>query len=378
MKQVGTFDLYRTDDGSGARTGSLVTARGAVETPVFMPVGTQATVKTLSGIELDECGVEIILANTYHLFLRPGDALIQEMGGLHRFMNWDKPVLTDSGGYQVLSLSDLRKLDADGVTFKSHIDGAWNRFTPEGVAEIQKRLGSDIAMVLDDCAPYPCDEARAGEAVRRTVSWAERSLKNRVDSVQLLFAIVQGGTFSHLRAECASQLVAMNFPGYAIGGLSVGEPKSVTMDTVAELASILPAEKPRYLMGVGYVEDIMKAVACGIDMFDCVIPTRNGRNGTCFTHRGKVVVKNAIYARDPRPIEDGCGCFACRTYSRAYIRHLFHVGELLAPRLATLHNIHFFVHFLKEIREAIKNGTFSSWQKKTLDGLNAIEKGDFE
>ena len=360
----------RTVDPSGARLGTLETDHGVVETPAFMPVGTQGTVKSVSSGDLVELGASIILANTYHLYLRPGAELIEEAGGIHRFMSWNGPVLTDSGGFQVLSLADLGTIDDGGAEFKSHLDGSSHSLTPERVVEIQLALGSDIMMVLDQCTGYPCDRAAAAEAVARTSLWAKRSLAVAGPRVarggweRVLFGIVQGSTYPDLREQSAGELSALDFPGYAIGGLSVGEPKADTLAIVAHTAARLPAERPRYLMGVGFPGDIVEAVARGVDLFDCVLPTRNARNGTVFTSEGKVVLRNAAYARDFRPIDPRCGCATCRTYSRAYLRHLFNAGEMLGPRLATYHSLHFYLHLLEEMRQGIRDGRFGEWREE--------------
>ena len=369
----------RSIDPSGARHGSLETDHGAVETPAFMPVGTQGTVKALSVRDLAEIGADIILSNTYHLYLRPGHALIEEAGGIHRFMGWDRPVLTDSGGYQVLSLADLNRIDDEGVEFKSHLDGSKHLFTPESVVETQVAIGPDIMMVLDECTSYPCDPASAEEAVARTTRWAERSIAVHGPRVarggyeRVLFGIVQGSVYPELRERSARELVALDFPGYAIGGLSVGEPKPDTFAMVAHTARLLPPDKPRYLMGVGLPEDIVEAVARGVDLFDCVLPTRNARNGSVFTSRGKLVVRNARYARDWGPLDPDCRCEVCRTYSRAYLRHLFNTGEILGPRLATYHSLYFYLHLLAEIRQVIREGTFAGWREGFYRSYNSSD-----
>ncbi len=357
-------------DPAGARAGVIETDHGSVETPAFMPVGTQGTVKTLSVHDLEEIGAGLILANTYHLHLRPGEKLIEEAGGIHRFMSWNRPILTDSGGYQVLSLADLNKIEDEGVEFKSHLDGSTHFLTPERVVEVQLSVGSDIMMVLDQCTSFPCDRAAAEEAVVRTAHWARRSLCAcghrivRGGYERVLFGIVQGSVYPDLRERSAREVVSLGFPGYAIGGLSVGEPKKSTFELVEHSVMFLPTEKPRYLMGVGLPEDIVEAVARGIDLFDCVLPTRNARNGTVFTSEGKLAVKNAAYARDWRSLDARCQCEVCRTYSRAYIRHLFNVGEMLGPRLATYHNLHFYLHLVAEIRQVITEGRFEEWRER--------------
>lgn len=347
----------------------LELAHGTVQTPVFMPVGTQATVKTVTPWELESVGTEMILGNTYHLFLRPGDGLIRDAGGLHRFMNWSRPILTDSGGYQVFSLSELSKIRDEGVTFRSHIDGSLHTFTPERVIDIQRNLGSDVTMVLDVCAPYPSTLDEARKANDRTLEWAERSLRHSrsTSSIhkwpQSLFGIVQGAAYESLRKQSADRLIEMDFPGYAIGGLAVGEPKELLYGMTGLCTDRLPENKPRYLMGVGKPEDLVESVALGVDMFDCVIPTRNGRNATLFTRRGRIVIKNKQYAEDFTPIDPDCGCPVCRNFTRAYLRHLFKAGEMLGLRLATLHNLYFYMELIREMRREIDAGTFSDWKK---------------
>ncbi len=362
------FELIGTDPG-GARTGRITTDHGVIDTPAFMPVGTQATVKSLAPEDLSGVGAQIILANTYHLHLRPGEELIKEAGGIHRFMSWPGPILTDSGGYQVFSLADLRKISDKGVNFRSHVDGSRRHLTPESVVDIQLDIGSDIMMVLDHCAEYPCSYETALEAVMRTTLWAERSLASygprisRDGYERVLFGIVQGSVFEDLRERSARELVALDFPGYAIGGLSVGESKEDLYGKAGFTAKLLPVEKPRYLMGVGFPEDLVEMVARGIDMFDCVMPTRNARNGTVFTSRGRVILKNASNRRDFGPLDPECDCDTCRNYSRAYLRHLFMAGEMLGPRLATVHSVRFYLHLMEEMRQVIREGLFSQWQK---------------
>lgn len=362
-----SFELVTTDPG-GARLGRITTDHGDIETPAFMPVGTQGTVKTVSSGDLEAMGASIVLANTYHLYLRPGERVIADAGGIHRFMSWDRPVLTDSGGYQVFSLADLGRITDEGVEFKSHLDGSPHLLTPASVLDIQTAIGSDIMMVLDQCTSFPCDYRTATEAVRRTTLWAKRSIAHRGVRVmereyeRVLFGIVQGSVYPELRERSVGEITSLDFPGYAIGGVSVGEPKEETRAIVTLTADLLPAARPRYLMGVGLPEDIVEAVAAGVDLFDCVIPTRNARNGTVFTSNGKLVVKNAAYARDYTPLDHGCDCETCRTYSRAYIRHLFNAGELLGPRLATYHSLYFYLHLLAEIRQVIRIGRFRQWR----------------
>jgi queuine tRNA-ribosyltransferase len=356
------FELLGTD--GGARVGRLYTAHGTVETPVFMAVGTQATVKGLTPAQLDDIGVQILLGNTYHLALRPGDELIAEAGGLHRFMGWSKPILTDSGGYQVFSLATNRKLDDRAVVFRSHIDGALLELTPERAVRIQENLGSDIAMCLDEC-PSAEESAECGvrsaecqEAVRRTILWARRCKECHRRTDQALFGIVQGGTDLALRAECARALVELDLPGYALGGFSVGETMEQMVAALEPTAALLPAEKPRYLMGVGRPQDILQAIARGIDMFDCVLPTRNGRNAQAFTMDGPLRIRNACHKRDWAPLESGCTCYTCRTYSRAYLHHLFLADEMLGPTLLSLHNVAFYTRLMAEARQAIAEQRF--------------------
>ncbi|MFQ5648456.1 MAG: tRNA guanosine(34) transglycosylase Tgt [bacterium] len=364
------FEVLKQDSDSRARTARLVTAHGELRTPVFMPVGTQGTVKGVSPQELHETGSQIILGNTYHLYLRPGAEIIKKAGGLHAFSGWSKPILTDSGGYQVYSLTDLRKVTEDGVVFKSHLDGSCHEFSPELAVDIQGCFGSDIIMVLDECPPYPCTEEYAAGAVRRTTAWAKRCLSRfresepLFDFEQTIFAIVQGSTVPELRRESAEALIALDFPGYAIGGLSIGEPKPVLFEMVEVCTELLPVDKPRYLMGMGKPEDLVEGIALGIDMFDCVLPTRNGRKGQVFTWAGQMNVRNASYREDFRPIDETCECFACRNFTRAYLRHLFQSGEILGMRLASLHNLHFYHKLVQTCRKCISQGCFSTWRKE--------------
>ncbi|MFH0779078.1 MAG: tRNA guanosine(34) transglycosylase Tgt [Candidatus Eisenbacteria bacterium] len=364
------FLIQEKDEQTGARAGTILTSRGPVETPVFMAVGTQGTVKTLSPHDLEDVGAQIILANTYHLYLRPGHLLIKELGGLHKFMSWPKPILTDSGGFQVFSLADLRVVRKEGVVFRSHLDGSERFISPEAAVEIQTALGSDVIMTLDQCVGYPVDVPAAKEAVDNTLDWAKRSRDMwggmNPTSQSALFGIVQGSTYEDLRRHCARALVEMGFDGYALGGLSVGEPKSATAEMIAVSVRELPSDRPRYLMGVGFPQDIIDAVALGIDMFDCVMPTRNARNGTVFTSRGKLVVKNVEFARDERPLDEDCDCYTCRNFSRAYLRHLFQAGELLGPRLATVHSLRFFFRMMKDMRQSILDRRFNGWRKNFL------------
>jgi queuine tRNA-ribosyltransferase len=363
------FRVMARDPESRARAGILYTRHGAVRTPVFMPVGTQASVKTLSPADLRESGVELILANTYHLMLRPGEKRVRELGGLHPFMSWPGAILTDSGGFQVLSLSPLRKVTEEGAVFRSHLDGSTYSLTPERAVEIQTALAPDIMMSFDECLPYPSSPELARDSMRRTVRWAGRGLErarqlaDAGETVPALFGIVQGGTHPSLRAECAEQLVELPFDGYSLGGLWVGEERSLGHALVEGDTALLPEGRPRYLMGVGTPEDLVEAVARGVDLFDCVMPTRNARKGTVFTSRGRVVVKNASFARDPGPLDPECDCYACRDFSRAYIRHLFSVNEILGMRLASLHSVHFLVRLLAQARTAMVEGRFAAWRK---------------
>jgi queuine tRNA-ribosyltransferase len=357
-----SFEIQQTDP-TGARLGLLTTPHGAVETPAFMPVGTAATVKGLTQEALETLGAKIILANTYHLYLRPGYALIRKLGGLHSFMSWRGAILTDSGGYQVFSLADLRKITDDGVRFRSHLDGSEHLLTPEKAAEIQLALGSDIAMVLDECIETPAPRSVAEAALQRTTAWARRArnyfLQHAQEDGRLppwQFGIVQGATFADLRRESAHQLLALDFPGYAVGGLAVGEPHDVTCEMAAEVTALLPAGRPRYLMGVGRPEQLADYVALGIDMMDCVLPTRAARHACLYTSEGRVLIKNARYIEDQRPIDPQCSCSVCRRYTRAYLRHLFAAGEITAAILATHHNVHFYLDIMRQIREAIRFG----------------------
>ncbi|KUK58945.1 MAG: Queuine tRNA-ribosyltransferase [Synergistales bacterium 53_16] len=361
---LGCFRIEASCQKTGARAGILETRHGFVKTPVFMPVGTQATVKAMAPFELKAIGSQIILSNTYHLYLRPGQDVINEAGGLHKFMGWDRPILTDSGGFQVFSLSDLREVNDEGVVFQSHLDGRRHFLTPELAVSIQEKLGSDIAMCLDECVPYPCDEKRSAGAVKRTIEWAARCKKAHSREGQLLFGIVQGSIFPSQRRHCAEALSEADFPGYGIGGLSVGEPHEIMYEMLDELAPVLPALKPRYLMGVGYPPNLIEGVARGVDMFDCVLPTRLGRNGTVFTSRGRLNIKNSVFERDFGPIEQGCTCYACRTVTRAYIRHLYRSREILASRLCTWHNLHFLQKLMERVRSAIVEGTFEMFRKE--------------
>jgi queuine tRNA-ribosyltransferase len=359
-----TFHVRHRD--GAARAGLLTTPHGPVETPAFMPVGTQGTVKGLTPDQLKAVGTAILLGNTYHLTLRPGDELIRDLGGLHRFMGWDGPILTDSGGFQVFSLAEQRKVSDEGVRFRSHIDGALLELTPERAVEIQQNLGSDVAMVLDECPPGDADPVLMREAVRRTVLWAERCRRHHTRADQALFTIVQGGTDLALRAECARELVAMDFPGYALGGFSVGESPAAMHAALPECAALLPDHKPRYLMGVGRPEDLLAGVAAGIDLFDCVMPTRGGRNALAFTADGPVRLRNAKHRRDPAPLESGCGCYACANFSRAYLHHLFAADEMLGPTLLSLHNLAYYLRLMADARAAVAAGRFAAFRAACL------------
>ena len=357
-----SFELLQSDP-TGARLGRLTTPHGVIETPVFMPIGTAATVKALTQEALESLGTRIILANTYHLFLRPGHALIRKLGGLHKFMSWNRAILTDSGGFQVFSLADLRKITDEGVRFRSHLDGSEHLLTPEKAAEIQLALASDIAMVLDECIETPAPREIAQAAVKRTTAWAKRARqfflecsKTNGNLSQWQFGIVQGATFKDLRRESAGQLLEIDFPGYAVGGLAVGEPHEITCEMTAEVTALLPKDRPRYLMGVGRPEQLADYVSRGIDMMDCVLPTRAARHACLYTSEGRVLIKNARFAEDQRPIDPKCSCSVCQRYTRAYLRHLFTAGEVTAAILATHHNVHFYLDIMRQIREAIAFG----------------------
>jgi len=366
-----SFEVLKTDL-TGARRGRLATPHGTVETPFFLPVGTQASVKALTQEALEELGAEILLANTYHLYLRPGHELIRRLGGLHQFMSWPHAILTDSGGYQVFSLSRLRRVTDEGVRFRSHLDGSKHLLTPEKAAEIQLALGSDIAMVLDECIETPAPRHEAEAALKRTTAWARRAReyfqesdrRNGQRPQQWQFGIVQGATFADLRRESARQLLEFDFPGHAVGGLAVGEPHETTCEMTAEVIALLPKDRPRYLMGVGRPEQIADYVALGIDMMDCVLPTRAARHGCLYTSEGRVLIKNSRFAEDQRPIDSSCSCSVCRRYTRAYLRHLFAAGELTAAILATHHNVHFYLDIMRQIREAIEFGNLANFSSE--------------
>jgi queuine tRNA-ribosyltransferase len=365
-----SFEVTKTDP-TGARRGVLQTPHGAVQTPFFMPVGTQASVKGLRNEALEELGAEIILSNTYHLYLRPGHEAVRKLGGLHKFMSWPRAILTDSGGFQVFSLSELRKVTDEGVRFRSHLDGSEHMLTPEKAAEIQLALGSDIAMVLDECIETPAPRDKAEAAVARTTKWAGRARKYFLEQAsrngelaQWQFGIVQGATFADLRRASAQQLLELDFPGYAVGGLAVGEPHALTCEMTGEVTALLPGDRPRYLMGVGKPEQIADYVALGIDMMDCVLPTRAARHACLYTSEGRVLIKGARYAMDQRPLDPNCSCSVCRRYTRAYLRHLFAAGELTAAILATHHNVHFYLDLMRQIREAIEFGNLANFSSE--------------
>jgi len=364
-----SFSLLATE--GRARAGLLRTPHGDVETPAFMPVGTAGAVKAVTRRDLEEAGARILLANTYHLMLRPGEDLVAELGGLHGFTGWQGPFLTDSGGYQVFSLAGLRRLGEDGVRFRSHIDGSTHLLTPERSIQVQMKLGADVIMAFDECPPHPAPREAVDEATARTTRWAERSRAAHQRRDQWLFAIVQGGVHPDLRERSARELLALDFPGYAVGGLSVGESKQDMARVLDHLAPILPAHRPRYLMGVGTPEDILEGVARGIDMFDCVLPTRNGRNGQLFTSRGRLSIRNARYRHDPLPPDPECGCHTCRTASRAYLRHLHLAGEITAATLLTIHNLSFYLDTLRRIRENLLLGRFEEFRREMLRALAA-------
>jgi len=355
-----SFQVTSREPGGRARCGLLTTPHGTVRTPAFMPVGTRAAVKGVWPEQVRQSGADILLGNTYHLAQRPGADVIAELGGLHRFMAWDGPILTDSGGYQVFSLAALRRITDDGVTFRSHIDGQWIRLDPESATAIQNRLGADIIMALDECPPGQADREAAARAVRRTVHWARRCREAHARADQAMFGIVQGGVYGDLRLECAAQLAELEFPGYAVGGLSVGEPHETMVEVLQIVTPALPVDRPRYLMGVGMPRDILEAVRAGIDMFDCVLPTRNARNAYAFTAAGGLRLRNEKYRLDSGPLEPGCPCPTCRRFSRAYVRHLFTVGEMLGPMLLTVHNLWFFQRFMARLRDLIPTGSWAT------------------
>ncbi|MBI5740624.1 MAG: tRNA guanosine(34) transglycosylase Tgt [Nitrospirae bacterium] len=406
MEKQFIFKIISTDNNT--RLGQVHTSRGIINTPAFMPVGTIATVKAMSPDEMKELGADVLLSNTYHLYLRPGHEIIRELGGLHKFMNWERPILTDSGGFQVFSLSPLRKISDEGVEFRSHIDGSLHFLTPELVMEIQAALGADIAMSFDECTPYPATREYALKSLQLTTKWAKRcrefkgqgsgvrgqgeedskfkiqNSKNRSSlapcplplAPQSLFGIVQGGVYPDLRRQSAQELIEMDFDGYAIGGLSVGEPKELMYEMINYTTPLLPKDKPRYLMGIGDLMDVLEAVAAGIDMFDCVMPTRNARNGTLFSSQGRICIRRAEFKNDPGPLDPDCGCYTCRNYSRAYLRHLFMNREILSMRLNTLHNLYFYLDFFRKMREAIGNGEFERFRTEQTPNLRNNFHGD--
>jgi len=380
------FTLKHKDKSSKARLGAVTTRHGAINTPVFMPVATQATIKTLSSEEVKGCGVEAILANAYHLYLRPGVPLIQKAGGLHRFMSWDRPIITDSGGYQVFSLAELRTVKDEGVEFQSHINGSRCFLRPEDVVDIQVDFGSDIIMPLDECVHFPASRSHVERSLRNTTNWARRSKehlqshqsqdtshKQQDEKWQLLFGIVQGGTYLDLRKQSAEELVSIGFDGYAIGGVSVGEPTELIYEITRHTADLLPDQSARYLMGVGTPCDMLEAISLGIDMFDCVVPTRNGRNGQTFTWNGELQLRNAQYKDDFTPIDAQCGCFTCRNYTRGYIRHLFNAEEILGLRLVSLHNIYFYVKLIETVREAIRADRFLEFKEQFIGQYTTVK-----
>lgn len=371
-----TYEHIKTCKDTGARVGKLHTPHGVIDTPIFMPVGTLATVKTMSPEELINIESQIILSNTYHLWLRPGNEIIKEAGGLHQFMNWHKPILTDSGGFQVFSLSDNRKIVEEGVHFRSHLDGSRLFLSPETSMDIQHDLGSDIMMAFDECPPFPAAHSYVKDSIERTTRWAERCLTHHVkkgqDKTQAIFGIVQGGEYTDLRMHSAKDIVSLDFPGYAIGGLSVGEPKPIMYRVLEETVGLLPTNKPRYLMGVGSPDALIEGVMRGIDMFDCVLPTRIARNGTCMTSSGRLVVKNKKFERDFSPLDSECDCYTCKHYSRAYIRHLFKADEILGLRLTSYHNLYFLIKLMRNVREAILTDNLLDFKEEFFEkyGLN--------
>ncbi|MBE6032415.1 MAG: tRNA guanosine(34) transglycosylase Tgt [Firmicutes bacterium] len=363
-----TFELLKTDTKTKARRGRVSTPHGTIETPVFMPVGTAATVKAMRPEQVEELGAEIILSNTYHLYLRPGHNIVKEAGGLHKFMNWNKPILTDSGGFQVFSLGDLRKITEEGAQFRSHIDGSSHMLSPEKSMEIQNALGSDIIMAFDECIPYPAEHSYVEKSIARTTRWLARCKEaHKNTEKQSLFGIMQGGMYPDLRRQSAEQIVEMDLPGYAIGGLSVGEPKEEMCMVMDACVDYLPKDKPRYLMGVGSPDYLLEGVERGIDMFDCVLPTRIARNGAAMTSLGQLNIKNAAFERDFGPLDPNCDCYTCRNYSRAYLRHLYKSDEILSSMLLTNHNLHFLVNLMKNVRKAIEEDRFAEYKKEFIN-----------
>jgi len=368
------FQVLGRDPRCDARRGRMKTSHGVVETPVFMPVGTQASVKSLSPDELEDLGAQMILGNTYHLYLRPGGARIARLGGLHAFMHWDRSILTDSGGFQVFSLAKTRKVEEEGVLFQSHIDGSRHMISPETATEVQMMLGSDIAMCFDECTSYPVTREYALQSLERTIRWSGRCKAVHRKADQALFGIVQGSTFIDLRQSCLERLVEIGFDGYALGSLSVGESKEETLAVLDTVAALMPENRPRYLMGVGAPEDLVEGVRFGVDMFDCVMPTRNARNGMLFTSSGSIQIKNSSHADDAQPIEQGCTCYTCRRFSRGYLRHLFVSRELLAYRLNTIHNLHYYLTLMRNMRTAIEEGRFEEWRRDFYAGRVQIAR----
>ena len=372
---MNTFEIVGKDSGSSARSGLLHTAHGTIQTPAFAPVGSQGTVKSLTHNQIKDLGVQLMLMNAYHLYLRPGLDVIREMGGIHRYASWDKPILSDSGGFQIYSLSGLAKVKPGGVQFASHLDGSRIFLSPEDVVDLQQTLGTDIMMQLDYFVPYPAPKQKMKEAVDLTTLWGRRSRERfqQTKTEQQLWGICQGGIHWDLRQQSIEELVAVDFDGYALGGLGIGEPKSQFFDIVDRSCAQLPQEKPRYLMGIGYIEDIFLAVQRGVDLFDCVLPTRNARNGTLFTSRGKIVIKNSKYEKDPRPLDEDCTCLTCRQYSRAYLRHLYERNEITSAVLNTIHNLHYYLDIFRKIRQAMQINSLQDLYKETEKKLNKKE-----
>ncbi|MBU0633483.1 MAG: tRNA guanosine(34) transglycosylase Tgt [Candidatus Omnitrophica bacterium] len=365
------FKILHKDKNCRARTGKFNTLHGEICTPIFMPVATQGTVKALAPVWLDEARVEALLSNAYHLYLRPGLDIISKAGGLHKFMNWPGPIITDSGGYQVFSLALLRKITDEGVNFQSHINGDSHFIGPKECLRIQEAIGSDICMVLDECVAYPCPYEKAKLAVERTLNWAKTARALKLSKGRQIFAIVQGSTFQELRKSCAQELVKLDFDGYAVGGVSVGEPTQLIYDIVSFTLNFLPQDKPRYVMGMGTPQDIIENIGQGADMFDCIIPTRYGRTGTAFTCEGKINLRNSIYANDFNPVDSECGCYGCRNFSRAYLRHLFYANEILGLELLSLHNVYFYTDLIAKIRQAIENDCFLQFKSAFLERYKA-------
>jgi queuine tRNA-ribosyltransferase len=369
-----TFEIEKTCPRTSARAGLITTAHGVVPTPAFMPVGSQASVKALTPDDVRDVGAEILLSNAYHLYLRPGVDVVEQMGGLHRFMGWDGPILTDSGGYQIFSLASLRRVDDEGVVFRSHIDGSEHFLTPEGAVQLQQRLGADIIMVLDECPPYTKEKISVRRAMERTLRWAEKCVKAHRGRDQQLFGIVQGGVFSDLRRDSVAFLTALDLPGYAIGGLSLGETKSETLAMVEETVAFLPTDKPRYLMGVGSPEDLVENVDRGVDLFDSALPTRTARNGALFAATGRINIRNSGYKGLDQPIDAGCDCYTCQRFSAAYLNHLFKSRELLAYRLATIHNLRFIMRLMEQMRQAIVQGGFGEFRREFLENYRTTDE----